>query len=66
MPRSQNPQILPLLLKEQQHLLTLIKAPNGNSKKIHFQEGESLYDRIDKLTETLYRMDIEGKPTRKP
>ena len=45
---------------------TLIKAPNGNSKKIHFQEGESLSDRIDKLTETLYRMDMEGKPTRKP
>ena len=45
---------------------TLIKAPNGNSKKIHFQEGESLSDQIDKLTETLYRMDMEGKPTRKP
>ena len=28
--------------------------------------GESLSDRIDKLTETLYRMDMEGKPTRKP
>ena len=41
---------------------TLIKAPNGNSKKIHFQEGESLSNRIDKLTETLYRMDMEGNP----
>ena len=45
---------------------TLIKAPNSNSKKIHFQEGESLSDQIDKLTETLYRMDVEEKPTRKP
>ena len=45
---------------------TLIKTPNGNSKKIHFQEGESVSDRIDKLTETLYQMDMEGKPTRKP
>ena len=45
---------------------TLIKAPNGSSKRIHFQEGETLSDRIDKLTETLYRMDIGGKPTKKP
>ena len=44
---------------------TLIKAPNGSSKRVHFQEGESLSDRIDKLTETLYRMDMEGKPTKK-
>ena len=33
--------------------VTLIKAPNGSSKKVHFQEGESLSERIDKLTETL-------------
>ena len=33
---------------------TLIKAPNGSSKRVHFQKGESLSDRIDKLTETLY------------
>ena len=33
---------------------TLIKAPNGSSKRIHFQEGKTLSDRIDKLTETLY------------
>ena len=33
---------------------TLIKAPNGSSKRVHFQEGETLSDRIDKLTETLY------------
>ena len=33
---------------------TLIKAPNGSSKKVHFQDGESLSNRIDKLTETLY------------
>ena len=33
---------------------TLIKAPNGSSKRVHFQEGESLSERIDKLTETLY------------
>ena len=44
---------------------TLIKAPNGNSKRVHFQDGESLSDRIDKLTKTLYRMDMEGKPTKK-
>ena len=41
---------------------TLIKAPNGNSKKIHFQEGECLSDRIDKLTETLYQMDMKESP----
>ena len=45
---------------------TLIKAPNGSSKKVRFQEGETLSDRIDKLTETLYRMDMEGKPTKRP
>ena len=44
---------------------TLIKAPNGSSKRVHFQDGKSLSDRIDKLTETLYRMDMEGKPTKK-
>ena len=33
---------------------TLVKAPNGSSKRVHFQDGESLSDRIDKLTETLY------------
>ena len=43
---------------------TLIKALNGSSKRVHFQEGETLSDRIDKLTETLYRMDMEGKPTK--
>ena len=45
---------------------TLIKAPNGSSKRVHFQEGESLSERIDKLTKILYRMDMEGKPTKKP
>ena len=45
---------------------TLIKAPNGISKRVHSQDGESLSDRIDKLTESLYRMDMEGKPTKKP
>ena len=45
---------------------TLIKAPNGSSKKVHFQDGESLSKRIDKLTETLYQMDMEGKPTKRP
>ena len=40
---------------------TLIKAPNGSSKRTHFQDGESLSNRIDKLTETLYRMDMEEK-----
>ena len=33
---------------------TLIKVPNGNSKRVYFQDGESLSNRIDKLTETLY------------
>ena len=33
---------------------TLIKAPDGSSKRVHFQDGKSLSDRIDKLTETLY------------
>ena len=33
---------------------TLIKAPNGSSKRVHFQDGESLSNRIDKLTEALY------------
>ena len=45
---------------------TLIKALNGSSKIIHFQEDETLSDRIDKLTETLYRMDMGGKPTKNP
>ena len=45
---------------------TLIKAPNGSSKRVHSQEGETLSNRIDKLTETLYQMDMEGKPTKKP
>ena len=45
---------------------TLIKTPNGSSKIVHSQEDESLSDRIDKLTKTLYRMDMEGKPTKKP
>ena len=45
---------------------TLIKAPNGSSKRVHFQDGESLSNRIDKLTETLYQMDMEGKPTKRP
>ena len=45
---------------------TLIKAPNGSSKRVHFQDGESLSDRIDKLTETLYQMDMEGKPMKRP
>ena len=45
---------------------TLIKAPNSSSKRIHFQEGETLSDRIDKLTETLYQIDMGGKLTKKP
>ena len=45
---------------------TLIKAPNGSSKRVHFQESETLSNRIDKLTKTLYRMDMEGKPTKRP
>ena len=44
---------------------TLIKAPNGTSKRVHFQADESLSDRIDRLTDTLYRMDIDSKPVRK-
>ena len=45
---------------------TLIKALNGCSKRVHFQDGESLLDRIDKLTETLYWMDMERKPMKRP
>ena len=45
---------------------TLIKAPNGRSKRVHFQEGKSLSNRIDKLTKILYQMDMEGKPPKKP
>ena len=45
---------------------TLIKAPNGSSKRVHFQADESLSDRIDRLTDTLYRMDMDGKSVRKP
>ena len=45
---------------------TLIKAPNGTSKRVHFQADESLSDRIDRLTDTLYCMDIDSKPVRKP
>ena len=45
---------------------TLIKAPNGTNKRVHFQGDESLSDRIDRLTDVLYRMDIDGKPNKKP
>ena len=45
---------------------TLIKAPNGSSKRVHFQDGKSLSNTIEMLTETLYQMDMEGKPTKKP
>ena len=44
---------------------TLINAPNRGSKRVHFQDGESLSDRIDKLTETLYQMDMEEKPMKR-
>ena len=43
-----------------------MKAPNGSSKQTHFHNDESLSERIDRLTETLYQMDMEGKPTKKP
>ena len=45
---------------------TLMKAPNGSRKQTHFHDGESLSERIDRLTKTLYWMDMEGKPTKKP
>ena len=45
---------------------TLMKAPNGSSKRTYFHDGESLSERIDRLTKTLYQMDMEGKPTKKP
>ena len=45
---------------------TLMKAPNGSRKQTHFHDDESLSERIDRLTETLYWMDMEGKPTKKP
>ena len=45
---------------------TLIKTPGGNTKRVYFQDKESLSDRIERLTDTLYQMDMEGKPDRKP
>ena len=45
---------------------TLIKAPNGANKRVHFQGDESLSDRIDRLTDVLYRMGMDGKPNKKP
>ena len=45
---------------------TLIKAPNGTNKRVHFQGDESLSDRIDRLMDILYRMDMDGKPNKKP
>ena len=45
---------------------TLIKAANGTNKRVHFQGDESLFDRIDRLTDVLYRMDMDGKPNKKP
>ena len=62
-PKPANP---PTAARGAASLFTLIKAPNGFSKRIHFQEGETLSDRIDKLTETLYRIDLGGKPAKKP
>ena len=43
---------------------TLIKAPNGSSKRVHFQEGESLSDTIDKLTETCIEWTWRENPQR--
>ena len=65
MPKSLNRQI-PHWLQEEQPPFTLIKAPNGTNKRVHFQGNEPLSDRIDKLTEVLFRMDIDGKPNKKP
>ena len=62
-PKSANP---PAITGGAAASFTLIKVPNGSSKRVHFQDGESLSDRIDKLTETLYQMDMEGKPTKRP
>ena len=45
---------------------TLIKAPNGTNKRVHFQGDESLSDRIDRLTDVLYKIDMDGKPNKKP
>ena len=45
---------------------TLMKAPNGSRKQTHFHDGEFLSERIDKLTKTFYRTDMEGKTTKKP
>ena len=50
-PESANP---PTTTRGAAASFTLIKAPNGSSKRVHFQDCESLFDRIDKLTETLY------------
>ena len=45
---------------------TSIKAQNGSNKRMHSHGDESFSERIDRLTETLYQMDMDGKPVRKP
>ena len=45
---------------------TLMKASDGSRKQTHFHDGEFLSERIDRLTKTLYRTDMEGKHTKKP
>ena len=45
---------------------TSTKAPNGSKKKIHSHGDGSSSERIDWLTETLYQMDMDGNPVRKP
>ena len=62
-PETANP---PVLTGGATTPFTLIKAPNGISKRVHFQGNESLSDRIDRLTDTLYQMGMDGKPNKKP
>ena len=43
---------------------TLMHSPGKSTSKP--QETNSLEEQINQLTETLYRMDMEGKPTKRP
>ena len=47
-------------------LYSLSRLPMVLNKRVHFQGDESLSDRIDRLTDVLYRMDMDGKPNKKP
>ena len=45
---------------------TIMKAPNGSRKQTHFHDGESLSERVDRLSKTPYLIYMEGKHTKNP